>query len=200
MLVGKWMTKDPVVIEANATLETAKAKMEKGNFRRLPVVEGSRLVGILTDRDLRKHSGYLERTKVNVAMTEKVVTVTPATMLERATQLLLKHKVGGLPVMDDGKLVGIITTIDMLRAFSDRLGASEEGVSRIDLAFEGDTEQIVEITQVVAEEIGEVFGLGTYRSNWQDSGVFYVRVRSDDARRMADMLKEKGYTVLGVHS
>ncbi len=57
MLVGKWMTKDPVVIEANATLETAKAKMKKGNFRRLPVVEGSRLVGILTDRDLRKALG-----------------------------------------------------------------------------------------------------------------------------------------------
>ena len=91
--------------------------MDDGRFRRLPVVEGGRLVGILTERDIREHTGYLGSTRVNAAMRTALITVTPFNTVEDAARLMLKHKIGGLPIVADGKLVGIVTTSDLLRAF-----------------------------------------------------------------------------------
>jgi CBS domain-containing protein len=100
--------------------------MDRGKFRALPVLENGRLVGIVTDRDLRKHEGlagkatdYLEWTKVTVAMTPNPMTVSPEFFTLDAARLLLEHKIGGLPVVDNGKLVGIVTTSDLLRSILD---------------------------------------------------------------------------------
>jgi acetoin utilization protein AcuB len=83
------------------------------------VVKNGEIVGMLTERDLREHFGYLELTKVNAAMSAPVVSVGPNSTVQEAARLMLRHKIGGLPVVDGGKLVGIVTTIDMLRAFLD---------------------------------------------------------------------------------
>ena len=114
MLVGKCMTKDPVTVSPNDSLALAAAKMDTGNFRRLPVVDDGRLVGILTLDDVRNHYDRLESEQVKSAMTAHPVTVSSSATLERATSLLSKHKIGGLPVVDGGKLVGIITKGDLL--------------------------------------------------------------------------------------
>jgi acetoin utilization protein AcuB len=74
-------------------------------------------VGMLTERDLRAHAGYLETTKVNAAMSNPVISVSPNSTVQDAARLMLRHKVGGSPVLDAGKLVGIVTTIDMIGAF-----------------------------------------------------------------------------------
>ena len=117
MQIVNLMTSDPVTIGPDATLSNAKTIMDAGRFRRVPVVEDGRLVGILTERDLREYTGYLESTRVNAAMRTALVTVTPYNTVEDAARLMLKHKIGGLPIVADGKLVGIITTSDLLKAF-----------------------------------------------------------------------------------
>jgi acetoin utilization protein AcuB len=117
MQIVNLMTSDPIVINPDDTLANAKAVMDDGRFRRLPVVEAERLVGILTERDIREHIGYLGSTRVNAAMRTAVVTLTPYNTVEDAARLMLKHKIGGLPIVADGKLVGIVTTSDLLRAF-----------------------------------------------------------------------------------
>ena len=117
MQIVNLMTSDPIVINPDDTLANAKAVMDDGRFRRLPVVEGGRLVGILTERDIREHTGYLGSTRVNAAMRTALITVTPFNTVEDAARLMLKHKIGGLPIVADGKLVGIVTTSDLLRAF-----------------------------------------------------------------------------------
>lgn len=117
MQIVNLMTPDPIVINPDDTLANAKAVMDDGRFRRLPVVEAERLVGILTERDIREHIGYLGSTRVNAAMRTAVVTLTPYNTVEDAARLMLKHKIGGLPIVADGKLVGIVTTSDLLRAF-----------------------------------------------------------------------------------
>lgn len=198
MLVGKRMSKEPVTIGPEDNLAQAQERMEKGGFRRLPVLEGERLVGIITDRDLRQHLGYLERTKVNVAMTEELVTVSPQTTIEQAAELLLKHKIGGLPVVEDGKLIGIITASDILKTFLEVMGASEEGCSRIDLLLSGASD-LANASMVIAEEGGEILGIGTYREKWEENPVCYIRLRTADAGRLAATLRDKGYTVLGLH-
>jgi len=111
------MTRHPETIRPEDTLAKAKEMMDVAGFRRLPVVKDGEIVGMLTERNLREHSGYLESTKVNVAMNAPVVSVGPNSTVQEATRLMLRHKIGGLPVVDRGKLVGIVTTIDMLRAF-----------------------------------------------------------------------------------
>ncbi len=117
MQIVNLMTPDPIVIDADDTLANAKAVMDEGRFRRLPVMEDGRLIGILTERDIREHTGYLGATRVNAAMRTALITVTPHHTVEDAAQLMLKHKIGGLPIVADGKLVGMVTTSDLLRAF-----------------------------------------------------------------------------------
>jgi acetoin utilization protein AcuB len=113
------MTRHPESIGSDDTLERAREMMEAGGFRRLPVTRNGQVVGMLTERDLRQHTGYLESTKVDAAMSGRLISVGPNTTVEDAARLMVKHKIGGLPILDDGKLVGIVTTIDMLSAFID---------------------------------------------------------------------------------
>jgi len=117
MKIVNLMTPDPIVINPDDTLANAKAVMDEGRFRRLPVVENGLLVGILTERDIREHMGYLGSTRVNAAMRTALITVTPYNTVEDAARLMLKHKIGGLPIIAEGKLVGIVTTSDLLKAF-----------------------------------------------------------------------------------
>jgi acetoin utilization protein AcuB len=111
------MTRRLVTITPRDTLLDAQEKMNTGGFRRLPVVEGNRLVGIVTDRDLGPHSGHLGETRVTAAMTENPLTIVPATPLKAAARRMLDTKLDSLPVVEDEKLVGIITTTDILKAF-----------------------------------------------------------------------------------
>jgi acetoin utilization protein AcuB len=201
MLIRRWMTKSPVVIGSRETLAEARRRMDKGNFRRLPVLEGGELVGIITDRDLRQQIGQLEHTRVDTVMAKPVITVTPDMLLDQAAYLLVKHKVGGLPVVEGRGVVGIITAIDMLRAFAEVLGAAEEGVSRIDLAFSGNTFDLAMIASLVGLENGELLGMGTYQGEGdRRNQVVYVRVRAENARRIADLLTENNFAVVAIHA
>ncbi len=200
MLIRHWMTKNPVVIGPGEMLIEARKKMDQGNFRRLPVVEKGQLIGIISDRDLRQHVSQLDRTRVDSVMARPVITVAPDMLLDQAANLLVKHKVGGLAVMDGGELVGIITAIDMLRAFGNVLGTAEEGVSRIDLAFSGNSFDLAIIAELVGISGGEVLGMGTYEGEGgRKDQIFYLRVRTEDARRIANMLTEQGFTVVAIH-
>lgn len=200
MRVGQKMTHNPVIVRPNDTLDKAAAKMNAGHFRRLPVVEKSDVVGILTDRDLRQHLGHFEHTKVEAAMSQPVIAVTPMTTLEHATHLMLQHKIGGLPVVDDnGVLVGIITASDMLGAFLNFVGAAGPDSSRIDVSLEGDADRIATAAEIAAQQSGEVLGLGTYRIEGEGMPVFYVRVRTDDIGGVVKALEENGFNVLAVH-
>lgn len=199
MLVSNRMTKDPVTVSGDDLLIQARLKMQKGGFRRLPVVSDGQLVGVITDRDMREHAGYLDRTKVTTAMSQKPVTVTPATTVETAAQLLLKQKIGGLPVVEKGHLVGIISTSDILQAFLDVMGASEETSTRIDFVLEGKGHGLAEASRIISREGGEVLSVGTYRKKWGETPVCYFRFRSGDADAIAKVLREGGFEVLGVY-
>jgi acetoin utilization protein AcuB len=193
------MTKDPVTVIGEDLLIQARLKMQKGGFRRLPVVSDGLLVGIITDRDMREHAGYLDRTEVAAAMSKKPITVTPATTVEVAAQRLLKQKIGGLPVVEDGHLVGMITTSDILQAFLDVMGASEETSTRIDFVLEGEGHGLAEASRIISQEGGEVLSVGTYRKKWGETPVCYLRLRSGDADTIAKGLRERGFEVLGVY-
>ena len=127
MLVRDVMTPDPVTIGPNHSIGAALARMRRGGFRRLPVVEDDKLVGIITDRDLRLamnspfimregwYDSYLmEHIEVRSCMTPDPLAVAADGDLLTAVRLMRKHKFGGVPVLQDGKLVGILTETDLL--------------------------------------------------------------------------------------
>ncbi|HEY3302708.1 MAG TPA: CBS and ACT domain-containing protein [Candidatus Binatia bacterium] len=200
MIVGKHMTENPVVIGPDDFLSTVQEKMKTGGFRRVPVVHNDRLIGIVTDRDLRQYMGLLEKIKVNAVMTVILATVSPRDTIEKAAQLILKRKIGGLPVVEEHKLVGVITTSDLLQTFLDVMGASEEGTSRIDFLTGGEEPTLAEASKVLQEEGAEILSLGTHREKWDGDSIFYLRLRSADPNRLAEILKRRGFTVLGVHA
>jgi acetoin utilization protein AcuB len=193
------MTKDPVTVSPDDLLIQARLKLQKGNFRQLPVVADGQLVGIITDRDMREHAGYLDRTEVKAAMSRKPLSVTAATTLEAAAQLLLKHKIGGLPVVENARVVGIITRSDVLQAFLDVMGASEEISTRIDFVLQGEAKSLAEASRIVSQQGGEVLSVGTYRGKWGEAPVCYLRLRSGDTDAIARVLRERGFEVVGVY-
>ncbi|WP_036218167.1 CBS domain-containing protein [Calidithermus chliarophilus] len=128
--VRQWMTADPVTVTPETTVPDAALIMRQGGFRRLPVVEDGKLVGIVTDRDLKEampsdatslsiwEINYLvAKLPVREVMSYPVISIDESATLEQAAKTMLENKLGGLPVVSGEKLVGIVTVSDVLRAF-----------------------------------------------------------------------------------
>ena len=131
MLVRDWMTTVPVTVRPDAPVAEAQHLMRHRRIRHLPVVDGERLAGIITDRDVRttlpspatslavgEIRYLLDRLLVERVMTRSVITIGPHAPIADAVGLVLAHHIGALPVVEGDRLVGIITETDLLRAFA----------------------------------------------------------------------------------
>jgi len=124
------MTPSPVCIGPRETLAKAGALMAAGGFRQLPVLDYQKLIGIVTDRDLRHHGGYLESTLVDAAMTSCPLVISPSDSVEVAAKLMIQHKIGAVPVVENGRIVGILSTSDLLKALLNLIQATKQIVAR----------------------------------------------------------------------
>jgi CBS domain-containing protein len=126
--VKDWMTRDPHVVSPKVTLPEAYKLMKDRRIRRLPVVERGKLVGIVTLGDVREASPsdattlsiyelnyLLSQLSVDQIMTRDVLVVGPETSIREAARMMLDRKIGGLPVVEGGKVVGILTESDIFR-------------------------------------------------------------------------------------
>jgi len=115
--VGELMYRSPITIEASATLAQARGLMAAHKVRHLPVVDGGKLVGMLSDADLGPYVGYLGNTKVNAAMTPNPIAVAPNADAAVAASLMLERKVRALPITDGEAVVGVISVSDVLEDY-----------------------------------------------------------------------------------
>jgi acetoin utilization protein AcuB len=126
-MVEQVMTRDPATVAPNDSIRAAIERMRERKCRRLPVVEGGQLVGMVTDRDLRRATNsplvlrerwydefMLDHIPVRACMTQNPITVTPRTLIADAARIMRDRKFGGLPVVEGDKLVGIVTETDLL--------------------------------------------------------------------------------------
>ncbi len=142
MLIKDWMAKDPVTINEDTSMVKAIHIMKERHFRRLPVVAQGKLVGMVTDRDLKEaspskattldiHELYylLAELQVQEIMSRNPISVSQDDTVEHAAQIMLEHTISGLPVVDaGGAVVGLITQSDVFRAFMQITGVLQGGV------------------------------------------------------------------------
>ena len=174
LLVQDWMTKTLVTLSPEASMAEALALCRERRIRHIPVLKEERLVGIVSDRDLRDASPALgdpERTRalqgirVGEVMTQEVITVDPQDFIENAAQEMYELKIESLPVVAEEELLGIVTSSDMLRALVTLAGLPEPG-TRISI-------RVPDRVGILAEVAGKI----------RDLEVDTVSVLSDPDRR-----------------
>jgi acetoin utilization protein AcuB len=141
------MSLSPITIGLNASLADAIRLFVKHNIRELPVVERGKLIGIVTDRDIRQVSPsyplfrdeqeireHLQNMQVSCAMSPDPLVVSPATGLVEAANRMIQYRIGSLPVVDEGRLVGVISVTDLLQLFVEQNdgGSSDKPFGRRD--------------------------------------------------------------------
>ena len=174
MLVGERMSKPVISIAPDMAVQDALALFRKEHIRRAPVIQNSRLVGIVSDKDLLNASpspvtslsvweiNYLiSKIKVSEVMTKKVITVQVDTPIEEAARVMADNKFGGLPVVENGKVVGIITETDLFKIFLELMGAREKGV-RVTAQIDDVPGQLAKLTKGIADAGGDFVAFGQF--------------------------------------
>jgi acetoin utilization protein AcuB len=214
MLVEKRMKRDPITIGPEDSFRHAMTLIRQKGIRHLPVLDGNRLVGIVTDRDIRQASPspatsleihelhyLLEKVKIHEIMTKKVHSVTPATPVEEAARLMLQHKIGGLPVLEEGRLVGIITETDILSAFVEVMGIQHEQ-TRLELVLEDRPGAFLEVCRIIQEQGGDIVSVVTATANHrgEQTKVLIFRLEGVQVDPLVKNLESGGHTVLSASS
>ena len=164
MFVASRMTKHPVSVTSDATIQQADRLMKKHKFHRMPVVDNGKLVGYFSDRDIMHVApspattlskfeirALLDKISVKDIMHEKVITVKEDATIEEAALIMYQNKVGGLPVVSEvGALVGIITATDILKTFINVMGLIG-GKTRITIEVDNKVGVMAEITKIFAD-------------------------------------------------
>jgi len=178
MLVKDCMTRHPVMIAPETLATEAQQIMSENNVRHLPVVgDGKKLLGLVTrtrlalkpdvmsSLDVWEITRYISHLTVSKVMlpADQVFTVDPQRTVERAARIMSDHKIGCLPVIDDGVVVGIISEVDLLRSYQDMLGLPAEGV-RVTVRMPNKEGQFAKITSVVATQGWGIMGIGSFPS------------------------------------
>ncbi len=200
MRIRDWMTPRPLTIRQDTLLQDARDLMDRGGFRRLPVVDADgRLLGIVTDRDLREHHGHLRDTRVTAAMTECPLTLGPDDPIEAAADVLLARKIGGLPVVDvEGRLVGIITETDLLRGLLGRRPGEQDPRSYVDVQLTAPTQTLSEALTVLEADGCTVLG-ARHVNDPSAARTFRLHLAVSDPARCGGTLRDHGFAVRAVH-
>ena len=189
MLVKNRMSGHPITITEDFHIDEALKVMRDNKVRRLPVVDkDGRLVGIVSEMDLLYASPspatslsvyeihyLMARITVQDVMTKEVISIEENTPLEEAARIMVDNKIGGLPVVRDGKPVGIITETDLFKIFLELLGAREKGV-RLTLQVPNKKGVLASITSQIAQMGGDIISLGTFLGEDPTEGLLTVKV------------------------
>jgi len=209
------MLRTPVTILPDASFYEARAIIRDRGIRHLPVVDqNNELVGIITDRDIREAAPsdattlsvhelnyLLGKLKVSAFMTpkEKLITITPETIIEKAVQLLHDHKIGCLPIVEGNKLVGIITETDVLEIFVDVFGLAKQG-TRITIALEDKPGQLYGALEVVKNLNINIISVVSPSYKVDGKRVAAIRIETHDYEGVVKELGKKGFEVLSVNT
>lgn len=212
MLVGDIISGKVITINIKDDVKKAFELMKSKKIRHIPVLDGGKLVGIITNTDLRQvlipsKSEGAEQTyyftskfsTVGEIMTKGTITVTPQTDVEEAARLLQHYKIGGLPVVEGDKLVGMITGTDILEVFIEIMGVIKYS-SRVDVALGEDAEAFQNVSKIIRENGAGIISVGMSPQEGKEKRVYYFRLDTDDINPIAKAIEDNGYEVVSVVS
>lgn len=205
MLVRDWMTPDPQTVTGQTPVMEAMQRLREGGYRRLPVVQDGRLIGIVTDRDLKEATPskattlsvfelnyLLSKLTIKDVMRSPVVTIGPDEAIENAALTMESHRVSGLPVVDGGRLVGILAITDLLRAFVSFLGLREGGL-RVTVDLPDEPGVLARAAE--AAPPSNVVAVATAGVVEGQRRRLVLRVAGDEAEGFGQRLRDRGITV-----
>ena len=207
MFVKDQMTVNPVTVTSATTIADAAELMKKHRFRRLPVVDIGKLVGIVTDRDLRKASPssattlsvheadyLLSKALIKDIMTKKVLSIDSEATIEEAALLMYNNRIGGVPVVDTNQdVVGIITETDIFKCLVDIMGLPS-GTTRVTIRGPNKAGVITEITGIYAELGINITSMASYTLP-DGCGEEVIRGDVKDREELTKRIEAKGYKV-----
>jgi len=207
------MQKNPITISPDASFYEARAIIRDKGIRHLPVVDKNHhLVGLITDRDIREAAPsdatslsvhelhyLLGKLKVSAFMTpkNKLITISPETIIEKAVQLMHDHKIGCLPILEGENFIGIITETDVLGLFVDLFGLNKMG-TRLTVALEDKPGQMHGILEVIKNLQVNIIAVASPTYKVQGKRMAAVRIETQDYQPIVNGLKKAGYEVLSV--
>ena len=199
MKLKSWMHPSPVTISREALLQDAQKLMKENDFRHLPVVDDDDImVGFITESDLREFSfpSMVDDIPVHQVMVINPITINQNASVESAAKLIHDYKIGGLPVLDKKKLVGIITLSDLLAAFIELLGILKSS-TRLDVIV-SKKGGVDDVTRIVKKFNGEIVSVAL-ESQTSRRKVHYFRLdKCDEIDPIVKALEKAGHKVISV--
>ena len=207
MFIKLWMQQDVITVDQETSIGEAKEIMQQHNFRHLPVTEGEKLIGIITQTDIDRalpaaidssvtHESRMiaAHAKVSSFMVADPVTVQPLDPLEKAALLMQRFKMGAVPVVKDEQLVGIITESDVLKALSEILNGDKTG-ARIEMQIGLESSAIYTITEICRQFKMNLTAITLYRNFSPKHQLLTIRVNGRELDEMIDALWKSGAKV-----
>lgn len=174
MFVGDRMSRPVISVSPEMPINDALAMFKKEHIRRAPVIKDGKLAGIVSERDLLNASpssattlsiwemNYLiSKVKVKNVMTRKAITVNRDTPIEEAARIMADKKIGGMPVVDGERVVGMITETDLFKVFLELMGARDKGV-RVTATLEDKPGELAKVTKAIANAGGNFVSFGFF--------------------------------------
>jgi acetoin utilization protein AcuB len=202
------MTRDVVTVDPEASAAQAWGICRERNIRHLPVVDDGRLIGIVSDRDLRDLSpprdtpdqeNTLGWVRIRDVMTPEVVTAHPLDTIEHAARVIYEHKFNCLPVVAGGELVGIITSSDLVRTLVELIGAHGTG-SWIEVEVPNEPGTLAGVTDVIRDRHVNIAGIFLGPASRAAYRTIVLRLETTDPSSVAESLVAAGYLVISTES
>ena len=212
MLVGERMTHPVISVGPDVPVMDALDMLRREHIRRAPVIENGKLVGFVSENDLRNASpgqattlsvweiNYLvSKITVRKVMTREVVTTIEDTPIEEAARIMADHKVGGLPVLRDGKVVGIITETDIFKIMLEMLGARQKAV-RVSVIVPNVAGEIASLSKAIFELGGNIIALGTFSGDDPSTSELVFKVDGPDEATLKAALEPRSLEVRDIRT
>ena len=197
MKVKNWMKVDPVTTKRTTLIQEAAELMKEHSIRHLPVVDDDQLVGFVTQTDLRQYffPSMVEDIPVHDVMVVNPITVDVSSSIDQAARLIHDYKIGGLPVMDKKKLVGVITSSDIVSGFIEVMGLLQAS-TRLDVIVDKNG-GVDDVTRIIKDNNLEIFSIAT-ESQPSRRKVHYFRLGKGDMAPVVEALEKSGHKVVSV--
>ena len=209
MNVGKRMMRNPVYVDENDSMKKAMDLLKEHEIRHLPVLkDGEKLVGILTERDIKQASPspataleireiyyLLDKVKVKQIMTRRPYTISSAAPIEEAALIMREKKIGCLPVIEGGRLVGILTETDILDAFIESMGVTGPGY-RVELALPNRPGLLFEVMKLLKDFDVNIVSVATAAHDNPEMKILILRLETKNYKVLKSALKKAGYEML----